>query len=389
MRFLSATSNSRKYGRKESGLSLFQIDAGREWRGGQRQALLLARELERKGYDSIFCVQPKSPLHQKAASSGVRVFPLKIRSELDLLAVFRLSLAMKAKKCVLVHSHDAHAAAIGLMAASFARVPVRVISRRVDFPLKKNFLSRLKYGERTDRIIAISKGVKKVLVKSGVNSRTIDVIPSGIDFTPYEEAAASNFLREELSLSPEDFLVGIVAHLSDHKGHKYLIDAARLLKEKDPRIKVIIVGEGPLRMELTKQVSSSHLENVVFFLGFREDIPKVLNSLDLFVLSSRQEGMGSSLLDAMACKLPIVATKVGGIPEVVTHGKTGLLVAPKNARALARAILSLYSDRDLASQLGQKGYEAVHEKFSAQAMADKIIHVYEGLARKKRIRLRE
>lgn len=369
-------------------MSLFQIDAGKEWRGGQRQALLLAQELNRREYDSFLCVQPKSPLLQKAVAAGLPVFPLKIRSEIDLLAVLKLSMGMKKRKGVLVHSHDAHAAAIGLMAASLARVPLRIVSRRVDFPLHKNFLSRLKYGNKVDRIIAISKGVKKSLIMSGVNSKKIDIIPSGIDFSPHKEASSSDYLRKELSLSSKDYLVGIVAHLSDHKGHKYLIEAARLLREQAPSIKIIIVGEGPLRMELTRQVSSSHLENVVFFLGFREDIPRILNSLDLFVLSSFKEGMGSSLLDAMACRLPVVATKVGGIPEVVAHRETGLLVSPKNSRALARAVLSLYADKDFAAQLGQRGYEAVHEKFSAQAMAEEIIRVYEGLAVNKGLHLR-
>jgi glycosyltransferase involved in cell wall biosynthesis len=131
------------------------------------------------------------------------------------------------------------------------------------------------------------------------------------------------------------------------------------------------------------------VEDIVFFLGFREDIPKILTSLDLFVLSSYLEGMGSSLLDAMACRLPVVATKVGGIPEVVIHGETGLLVPPRNPSALARAILKLYNNKDLASRLGQKGYELVHRKFSAEAMADKVLRLYEKIGLRKWIKIYE
>jgi len=125
----------------------------------------------------------------------------------------------------------------------------------------------------------------------------------------------------------------------------------------------------------------------VFFLGFREDIPRILASLDLFVLSSHLEGLGTSIMDAMASKLPVVATDVGGIPEVVAHNETGLLVPPRNPGALADAILRLHYDRPLAARLGQRGYEVVHEKFSAEAMARRIIAVYERIAAKKRVRL--
>lgn len=368
-------------------MSLFQLDAGKEWRGGQRQSFFLAKRLKNLGCPFRFYVQPKSPLFIKAKAAGLPVFPIRVRNELDLAAITRLALAMKRKKCQLVHFHDAHAAAVGAAAASLAKVPLRIISRRVDFPLNKNYLSRLKYTKDIDLIIAISQGVKKVLMQSGIDSRKIKVIPSGIDYTPFEEAVDSDYLRQELSFAADDFLVGIVAHLADHKGHKYLIEATKILKGKAPKIKVIIVGEGPLRLELGKQVKATEVEDMVFFMGFREDIPQILGSLDLFVLSSKTEGMGSSIMDAMASRLPVVATKVGGIPEVVVNEKTGLLVPPKNPAALADAILRLYNDRSLAKSLGEKGFEVVHAKFSADGMAGKIVREYKRLAKKKGIDL--
>ncbi len=370
-------------------MSLCQIDAGKEWRGGQRQSFFLAKELERRGLPFLFVVQPTSPLHQKASAAGLPVFPLKIRSDFDLGAILRLAWAMKRRKCLLAHFHDAHSAAVGLAAASLAKVRYRVVTRRVDFPLKKNYFSRRKYGKKVDAIIAISEGVKKVLVEGGVGPKRIEVIPSGIDFSPFEEAHPSDYLRRELSFAADDYLVGIVAHLADHKGHKYLIQATRILKEHSPKIKLIIVGEGRLRIELDRQAKESDVEDIVFFLGFREDIPQILASLDVFVLSSYLEGMGSSILDAMASKLPVVATKVGGIPEVVADGETGFLVPPRNPEALAQAILKLHSDRALASRLGQRGYELVHQKYSAEAMAKKAVLVYEKIGLRKWIKLHE
>jgi len=374
-------------------LSLFQIDAGKEWRGGQRQSLFLAKELKRKGLPFFFIVQPESPLHQKACEAELPVLPFKMRNEFDLPAILRLAWAMKRKKCLLVHFHDAHSAAVGSVAASLAKVPFRIITRRVDFPLKKNYFSRRKYIKNIDVIIAISEGVKKVLVEGGVDPENVEVISSGIDFSSFEEDSSAltskDYLHREFSFAVDDYLVGIVAHLADHKGHQYLIQATKILKQQAPKIKTIIVGEGPLSMELDRQAKELDVEDIIFFLGFRKDIPKILSSLDLFVLSSHLEGMGSSILDAMASRLPVVATKVGGIPEVVINGETGLLVPPRNPSALARAILMLYSDKTLASRLGQKGYELVHRKFSAEAMADKVVRLYEKVGLRKWIKIYE
>jgi len=368
-------------------LSLFQLDAGREWRGGQRQALLLSKALEQSGHSVQLCVQPNSPLHKKAVEASVPVLPVRMRGEMDVFAVLRLARLMKRRKCRLVHFHDAHSLALGSAAASLAKVPLRVISRRVDFPLRGNYFSRKKYTKDIDVLIAVSQNVKEVLIEGGIDPGEIRVIPDGVDYSLFDEATSSDYLRQELSFEADDFLVGIVAHLADHKGHKYLIKATQILKEKAPKIKVIIVGSGPLRMELDKQVKEINVEDIVFFLGFREDIPQILASLDLFVLSSYLEGLGSSIMDAMACRLPVVATKVGGIPELVVHEETGLLVPPRRPTSLAKAILRIYENRDLGKQLGQRGYELVHRKFSAEAMADKIIDEYERIAKEKNITL--
>jgi len=369
-------------------LSLFQIDAGKEWRGGQRQSLFLARELGKMGYPFKFVVQPDSPLHQKAAEEGLPVFPLRIKSELHLGASYRLSRAMKRAGCTLAHFHDAHAVSVGRRAAGRARVPIRVISRRVDFPLKKNPFSRKKYRDEVDVIIAISEGVKRVLIKGGIDPSAIEVVPSGIDFSPFDEVKSRDFLRKEFRFAPDDFLVGIVAALEDHKGHRDLIEAARWIKFHAPRVKIIIVGKGSLEIELDQKARALQVDDVVYFLGFREDIPRILASLDLFVLSSHLEGLGTSIMDAMACRLPVVATEVGGIPEVVIDNETGLLVPPRNPQALAEAIVRLYYERLLAARLGNRGYEIVHERFSAEAMARRIIAIYEKIAARKGIRLR-
>jgi len=367
-------------------LSLFQIDTGREWRGGQRQVWLLTKELRKRDYPAILIAQPGSPLQAKSEAAGLRVLPVEVKNEAHFRAIWKIGRAMRRERCVLAHFHDGHAAGVGGRAARRADVPIRIISRRVEFPIKTNPVSRKKYAE-VDAVVAISESVRDVLIAGGVPADRIEVIPSGIDFTPFTEVAEKDFLRRELGFTPDDYLVGIVAHLEDSKGHKTLIDAARFLKARSSKIKIVIVGSGSLELELAEQARGLGVNDLVFFLGFREDIPRILASLNLFVLTSNAEGLGSSIMDAMASRLPVVATSVGGIPEIVADGVTGLLVPPRQPEGLAEAILNLYRDRTLARRLGERGFEVVHEKFSAESMASRIVDLYERIAKRKNVRL--
>lgn len=358
-------------------MSLFQVDAGQEWRGEERRSFFLARELNRNGYVFHFVVQPGSPLHQKAADEGLPVLPLKIPKQANALFILRLSLVMRRKKCCLVHFQDACSVAVGSAAASLAKIPIRVMTWREELPPKKN----------ASVIIATSESVRNMLVKGGIDRNLIRTIPDGIDFAQYEDEASVDHLRQELSFSPDDFLVGIVVRLSDDKGRKYLGQVTRHLRESISNIKIIIMGEGSLKMEGDMQLKEIQGEDMFFYLGFHKDNPQIFNSLDAFIFASDNQDYSSMITDAMACRLPVIATREGSIPDVVDHRKTGLLVPSHRPKSLAKAIFNIYEDTELARQLGQNGYENVYQKFSAESMACKAIDLYEELAKKKGISL--
>jgi glycosyltransferase involved in cell wall biosynthesis len=284
---------------------------------------------------------------------------------------------MKRKKCILAHFHDARSVAVGSAAASFAKVPLRLMTWRDDFPSKKN----------AGVFIATSESVKDVLVKGGIDKQLIRIMPDGIDFTLYGNKTSVDDLRRELSFSPDDFLVGIVTRLSDDKGRKYLDQVSKHLRDNIPKIKFIIMGEGSLRLDGDTPWHEIQGDDMMFFLGFQEDNPQILNALDAFVLASDREDIGSIIVDAMACRLPVVAIREGQIPDVVDHKKTGLLVAHHRPKSLANAIRKIYEDSELARQLGQSGYDNVYQKFSAESMASKALDLYEELAKKEGIRL--
>jgi L-malate glycosyltransferase len=368
-------------------LSLFQIDTGREWDGGPRQSLLLTRELVEQGYDARLVVHPGSPLHARAEAEGLPVLPIKMKGDDEIGAAYKLTRAMRKSRCVLAHFHGARVVSIGGAVCAKAKVPIRIVSRQADSRLRTGFFSKRKYTQDVNLIVAVSERVRDVLIQGGIAPDKIEVVPSGIDFGAFENVEDRGLLRREFGFASDDFLAGIEATLEDGKGHRYLIEAARMLKERAPKIKLIILGHGPLELAQDKQARDLGVGDLVFFLGFRQDRPRILASLNAFVVSSEQEGQGGPIMDAMASRLPVVATQVGGIPEVVLHDETGFLVSPRSPRALAEAIYAVYHDAELARRFGERGYQVVHERFSSLAMARKTIALYKRIAYRKTVKL--
>lgn len=364
-------------------MSLFHLEAGREWGGAERQALVLARVIRDRGFASRFVVQPGSPLFNRAAGEGLPVMALRMPGGRSLTSILRLAAAMKRERCVLVHFHDTPGLAVGSPAASLAKVPIRVLSRPADASAGAGRAS----AKDIDAVIAGSEGVKNVLVRGGLPEKSIEVVPAGIDFSPYEAVGTRDFLRREFSFAADDFLVGIVAGLEDPRSYHDVLGAARIVREHAPKSRVIILGEGSLRLEPDKKGHDLPGGDVVYYLGFRDHLPQVLASLDVFVTSSPLIGFGGGLLDAMASRVPVVVAQAGGAPEVLVHRETGLLVQVRDPRALAEAVLKLYLDRNLAGRLAQRGQEAVRDKYSAEAMARKIVEIYERLAKRKGVKL--
>jgi glycosyltransferase involved in cell wall biosynthesis len=364
-------------------VSLFHIDAGREWGGTERQALALAREIRTRGFASRFVVQPETPLHKHASAEGLPVLPLNMPGGKNLWSALRLSAAMRRERCVLVHFHDPAGLAVGATAASMAKVPLRVLSRQTEPPRRSG--GALAKG--IDVVISGSEGLKDVLVRGGLPEKAIEVIPSGIDFSPYDGVPDRDYLRQEFSFAADDFLVGVVAGLEDPRSYQEVVGAAKIIADHAPKSRVIILGEGALRLEPDKKGHDLPADNVFYYLGFRDHLPRVLASLDVFVTTSPLVGFGGGLLDAMACRIPVVAAGGGGMPEVLVHRETGLVVPHRDPRSLAEAVLKLYLDRNLAARLAQRGQETVREKYSTEAMARKTIAVYERLASRKGVKL--
>jgi glycosyltransferase involved in cell wall biosynthesis len=352
------------------------LDSERTWRGGEQQVLYLTTGLQRRGHGVTVACQPGSPLAERARAAGLAVVEVRVRGEADFLAVLALRRLLRRGKFDIVHLHTSHAHAVGSAAAALARQGRTIVSRRVDFGIAANFISGFKYRHGVDRFIAISEAVKQALVQGGVAEQRIAVVHSGIDLARFE-AVPPNRFREEFGVAPDAPVVGNVAHMADHKGQRYLLAAVPKVLAAEPRARFFIVGDGDLRGALEAQAKELDVEHAVTFTGFRTDVPQWLDFFDVFVMSSHLEGLCTSVLDALALRKPVVASRAGGLPEIIRHEANGLLVPPKDPDALADAVVRLLRDRELGRRLGEAGRRTVEEEFSADSMVEGTLRVYE------------
>jgi glycosyltransferase involved in cell wall biosynthesis len=300
---------------------------------------------------------------------------------MDLSAAWRLSRLVKRLRPEVVHAHDAHGVAMASLALSLggaAQSPVLVASRRVDFHLRQNSFSRWKHRQ-VDCFVCASEAIRQMLVADGVPAERTVTVHEGIDIDHVRAAPAVN-VHEAFWLPHNAPVVGNIAALVPHKGQRHLIEAARLVVQRMPDVRFLILGEGELREMLERQVREYRLEKHVFLPGFRTDVLGCLKSFDLFAMSSVTEGLGTALLDAMACGKAIVATRTGGIPEVVDDGVTGKLVAPRDHAAMAQATLELLDDHAGRARMGDAGRARVEARFTVERMIAGTAAVYARLA---------
>lgn len=354
-------------------MRILHIDTERGWRGGERQVLWLAQSLQRRGHPSVVAARPDEPLAERARQAGLEVAPCTPRLEADPAAVLGLRRRLGESRIDLVHAHTGHAVGLGALATLGTSVRL-VVSRRVDFPLRRNFGTRWKYG-RAAAIVAISRAVADVLSRSGIEPERIAIVPDGTDTRRVIAPAAPETLAS-LGVRPGAPLVVQVAQLVAHKDPLNFVRAIAAARERVPALQALLVGDGPLRAEVANAMHTLGLEGTLHATGYREDADGLLAAADVVVLSSREEGMGSVLLDALFLGKPVAATRAGGIPEVVVDGITGLLAPVSDWRALGAQIASLLEDRALAARLGAAA-RARADDFSIERLTDRTLAVYE------------
>jgi glycosyltransferase involved in cell wall biosynthesis len=365
--------------------SIIHINTERTWRGGESQIHYLMKGLRSAGHRVCVAALPGSILAERSGKAGFDVFPVKMAGDLDLGAASRIARYAKQEKYDILHCHTGRAHAIGILARAFGAPQKLVVSRRVDFPIARNFFSRLKYQTKlVDLYLAVATAIREILIASGVPESKVRVVNSSIDLSRFNAARESRLGgdkpdRERLGLPAAGRLIGNVAALAGHKSQQDLIAAMPVVLKEIPDIHLVLVGEGNQRSSLEAQVAGLSLGENVHFLGFRKDIPELLATFDLFVMSSHMEGFCNSVLEAFAVELPVVATQAGGLPEMVLHEETGLLSPIHDPPALARAMLRLLNDTDAGRKFGAAGRKLVEAEFTVDRMVERTRDAYDTL----------
>ena len=338
-------------------------------------------------------------LRDLAESAGVEMTVIpQIRSAAslgprDVLALFKLYRLMRRERPQIVHTHESKAGFLGRLAARIAGVPIVLhtyhghVLRGYYGPLKSWALRCMEQllALLTDRLIAVSEQVKCDLVQYRVAcSEKISVVPLGFDLEPFlsSEAHRGSF-RREMNLNGSTRLVGIVGRLFPIKNHRLFLDAAALVTVEEPASRFVVVGDGVLRQELDQYARDLSIRDMVIFTGWRRDLPRIYADLDVLVVSSDNEGTPVSVIESMASGCPVVATRVGGIPDVISDGDTGYLVPAGDADALASRILSLLRDDQEVSRLRASARAYARDRYNLRRLISDIQAIYENLISKK------
>ncbi len=360
-------------------MQLIHISTAFSWRGGEQQLAYLIDGLKKKELTQfVFCFQ-NSEIEKYCIAQQVKTLSSKRTFAFNPLLSQHLAQQCKHFKINIIHAHDSNAHTIAVLSCVlFGNKAKIVLSRKVDFPIKKNIFSHFKYNYKSiAKIICVSTKIKEILSNTIENKNKLTTVYDGIDLTRFANDPSTQ-LRHEYKIPNDELIIGNVAAIASHKDYYTFVDVAEILLSKKIKAKFLIVGDGPERGLIEKYIAQKNLKESILITGFRVDIPKILPEFDILLFTSKTEGLGSSILDAYACKVVVVATEAGGIPEIVADGKTGLLAPVKNSKMLAANILKLISNPDLRSQLTQNAHQFV-KHFSKELMVEETYKVYQHI----------
>lgn len=356
--------------------------------GAERALTRTAVGLSKHGYNvSVAYLYEAAPMAEVLKNAGVSVINLKMRNKFNVTAFWRFYRLLRYEQPQILHTYMFHADLMGRLVGRLAGVPIIISSRRninIGGQLREvinRFTVRL-----SDVTTAVCDQVRKTEIKqAGVEPERVVRIYNGVEIEKFQQVEKNEIanLKQALSISPDDMVLGMVSSFREQKGYSFLIQAMVEIISAFPRVKLLLVGDGVLREHIEKIVKTAGLTNAVIFTGIRRGIPDILSAMDIFVLSSLWEGMPNVVLEAMAAGLPVIATSVGGIPEAVIDGQTGLLVPPGNTGALAKAVIDLLNNPERASEMGLAGKKRADEFFSVSAMIGNTEALYEKWIQKK------
>lgn len=358
--------------------TILHTESSLGWGGQERRILAEAMAMRARGHRLFLACDPQGELFSRGRQAGFTVLPLNFGGWRNLAAGLALRRFLGREGVDILNTHSSLDSWVGMLALTGLKKPFLVRTRHLSTPVKSSWPTRRLY-QAPAATITTSEGIKELLQQRvGADPGRVFSIPTGVSLKDFAPRAADVVLLERLKIPGYSFVWGMVSVLRSWKGHLYALEALKELVNAGVQTHLLVVGEGPYRSLIEPRIKELGLAEQVRLVGYQEDVAPWLALMEVVVMASyAHEGVPQAALQALALGKPVVGTTVGGIPEVVIPGETGLLVPPKDPPALARALRELWEQQELREKMGQQGRQMVVEKYSLEQMAAAVEGVYD------------
>ena len=370
----------------ENSFTILHTESSTAWGGQEIRIFSESLGMIERGHRVIIAAQESSILRKKASDVGLETITLSFEKKDYPKTFFKILNLIKQLKPDFINTHSSRDSWTASMASRASSLkPIIIRTRHLSTPVAKNLTSSIIYRLLPHKIVTTGKAIKKQLIeRNHVLPEKIISIPTGVDLNIFDPNQNYKDIRQELSFPKETPLIGMVSVLRSWKGHDYFINSVESVLKRFPHARFIIAGDGPRNEDIKNNIKEKNLTDIIFMLGHREDIPDIMSSLDILVHPSyASEGVPQSVAQGMAMKLPVIATELEALMEIVEDKKTGLLTPVKNSNKLAEKIMLLLEDQDLRATLGNNSRQLVLEKFSLEKMLDSTENLYNILVSNK------
>ena len=364
-------------------LTVLHTESSKGWGGQENRTLKECIGLKKIGARVIIACQPDSVLAERGAEAGIEVKKIEMKSSISISAIAALLKIIRNENVNIVCTHSGKDSMLGAIAGRLSNMkPVIVRTRHLALPIT----SRFTYAVLPHRIVTVSEYVRRYLIEEKrIKPEKVVSIPTGIDLERFNPDIVRPVPREEIGIAADAVIIGTIAILRRKKGHHTLLDAVPLVLKEFPKAVFVFVGDGPQRQNIEQKIAELGISMNVKLLGLRKDIPEILKTIDVFVLPTLQEALGTSFLEAMAMGKPVVGTKVGGVGEVLKDGINGYLVEPGNPSILAKAIIKLLKDKEKARMMGIEGEKIVRQNYTVEKMCENMYAFYFSMLKMKNL----
>ena len=361
-------------------LHILHSEAAKGWGGQEIRVYQESQSLLKLGHRVSIVCQPESPLSEKFEQlkhPNLNYFPLVMKQPFSLFTLYSLIKIIRKSRPDILQSHSSIDSWLIALTGTLLNIPI-IRSRHVMIPVKNHVFNRWLYAKAPRLVLASGRGiVNTVTTNTGISNDKIISIPAGVDLNKFDFRISGEKIRNDLGLSPNQPLIGIVSVIRSWKGHEHFVDSVPFVIENFPDARFAIIGSGPAYESIRERVKNQGLEKFIFMLGHRDDIPEIMAALDIYCVTSfGMEGTTQVIPQAIAMKTPVVSTRMDSILPILGDGKWGILVEPENPQAIANGIIELLDDPELARSIAEKAYTFGKNELSLDRMMDKVVNIY-------------